>query len=96
MFCCVAGAGMDADANARANKMPAWLKRRGGYVLAALQSLARFKPVEMRITNRDREVADGEESEIRSKAFFIAIGNTRSYGGGMKVAPDGQAGRRCF
>ncbi|MGZ7084236.1 MAG: diacylglycerol/lipid kinase family protein, partial [Candidatus Angelobacter sp.] len=34
LFCCVAGVGMDAEANARANRMPAWLKGRGGYVLA--------------------------------------------------------------
>src|SRR6476619_3060488 len=35
--CCVAGIGMDAEANARANRMPPWLKSRGGDVLAALQ-----------------------------------------------------------
>src|SRR5580765_4313717 len=26
LFCCVAGVGMDAEANARANRMPQWLK----------------------------------------------------------------------
>ena len=49
-FCCVAGIGMDAEANARANRMPPSLKSRGGYVLAALQSLIAFKPAEMNIT----------------------------------------------
>src|SRR5512137_2293948 len=34
LFCCVAGVGMDAEANARANRMPVWLKRTGGYLLA--------------------------------------------------------------
>ncbi|HLK52463.1 MAG TPA: diacylglycerol kinase family protein [Candidatus Angelobacter sp.] len=79
LFCCVAGVGMDADANARANRMPPWLKSRGGYVLAALQSLIAFKPAEMKITAEGRE--------IRRSAFFIAVGNALSYGGGMKVTP---------
>jgi diacylglycerol kinase (ATP) len=78
-FCCVAGVGMDAEANARANRMPPWLKSRGGYVLAALQSLIAFKPTEMNI------MAEGRE--IRRSAFCIAVGNARSYGGGMKVTP---------
>jgi diacylglycerol kinase (ATP) len=79
LFCCVAGVGMDAEANARANRMPAWLKGRGGYVLAALQALIAFKSAEMNIAVAGRE--------IRRSAFFIAVGNARSYGGGMKVTP---------
>lgn len=79
LFCCVAGIGMDAEANARANRMPRWLKSRGGYVLAALQSLIVFKAAEMNITAEGRE--------MRRSAFFIAIGNALSYGGGMKVTP---------
>jgi diacylglycerol kinase (ATP) len=79
LFCCVAGVGMDAEANARANRMPSWLKSHGGYVLAALESLISFKPVEMCVSAGDRK--------IRRQAFFIAVGNARSYGGGMKVTP---------
>lgn len=79
LFCCVAGVGMDADANARANRMPPWLKSRGGYVLAALQALIAFKPAELNVTAEGRE--------IRRSAFFIAVGNALSYGGGMKVTP---------
>jgi len=79
LFCCVAGVGMDAEANACANRMPAWLKGQGGYVLAALQSLIAFKPAEMSITAAGRE--------IRGPTFFIAAGNAQSYGGGMKVTP---------
>jgi diacylglycerol kinase (ATP) len=79
LFCCVAGVGMDAEANARANRMPPWLKSRGGYVLAALQALIAFRPTEMNITAEGRE--------IRQSAFFIAVGNALSYGGGMKVTP---------
>lgn len=79
LFCCVAGVGMDAEANARANRMPPWLKSRGGYVLAALQALIAFKPAQMNIRAEGRE--------IRRSAFFIAVGNALSYGGGMKVTP---------
>ena len=79
LFCCVAGVGMDAEANARANRMPTWLKGKGGYVLAALQSLIAFKSAEMSITAGGRE--------IRRLTFFIAVGNAQSYGGGMKVTP---------
>ena len=79
LFCCVPGVGMDAEANARANRMPPWMKSRGGYVLAALQSLIAFKPAEMTISAEGRE--------IRRSAFFIAVGNALSYGGGMKVTP---------
>jgi diacylglycerol kinase (ATP) len=79
LFCCVAGVGMDAEANARANRMPQWLKSKGGYVLAALQSLVAFKPVEMSVKTAQRE--------IRRPAFFVAVGNAHRYGGGMKVTP---------
>ncbi|HEX9256185.1 MAG TPA: diacylglycerol kinase family protein [Candidatus Angelobacter sp.] len=79
LFCCVAGVGMDAEANARANRMPQWLKSRGGYVLAALQSLVAFKSAEMSVKTAQKE--------IRRPAFFVAVGNAHRYGGGMKVTP---------
>jgi diacylglycerol kinase (ATP) len=47
--------------------------------LAALQSLIAFKPTEMNISAKGRE--------IRRSTFFIAVGNALSYGGGMKVTP---------
>jgi diacylglycerol kinase (ATP) len=59
--------------------MPVGLKRAGGYLLAALQSLLAFKPVEMTVTAGQRET--------RGPAFFIAVGNAHRYGGGMKVTP---------
>lgn len=79
LFCCVAGIGMDAEANARANRLPTWLKGRGGYLLAALRSLIAFKAIEMS--------AMAEGREIRRSAFFMAVGNVHRYGGGMKVTP---------
>jgi diacylglycerol kinase (ATP) len=79
LFCGVAGIGMDADANRRANRMPAWLKGRGGYLLAGLQSLLTFTPVEMSLVAGERK--------IRRSAFFLAVGNAHRYGGGMRIAP---------
>jgi diacylglycerol kinase (ATP) len=79
LFCCVAGVGMDAEANARANRMSMGMKRAGGYLLAALQSLLAFKAVEMSVTSGQRE--------IRGPAFLIAVGNAHRYGGGMKITP---------
>ncbi|HEY7405205.1 MAG TPA: diacylglycerol kinase family protein [Candidatus Angelobacter sp.] len=78
-FCSAAAIGMDADANARANRMPVWLKKHGGYLLAGLQSLLAFRPVEL-------SVAAGER-RIRRAAFFLTIGNAQRYGGGMRVTP---------
>ena len=78
-FCCVAGIGMDAEANARANRLPAWLKGRGGYALAALRSLLACRAGEMSATS--------EKKEIHRPAFFVAVGNVHRYGGGMKVTP---------
>ncbi|HET9839355.1 MAG TPA: diacylglycerol kinase family protein, partial [Candidatus Angelobacter sp.] len=79
LFACVAGVGMDAEANARANRLPQWLKGHGGYLLAALRSLVAFKAVEMS--------AISDEKKIRQSAFFVAVGNAHRYGGGMKIAP---------
>jgi diacylglycerol kinase (ATP) len=87
LFCCVAGVGMDAEANARANRMPQWLKGHGGYVLAALQSLIAFKPVGMSVKTAQKDILKTEQRDIHRPAFFVAVGNAHRYGGGMKVTP---------
>ena len=48
-------------------------------MLAALQSLIAFNAAEMTVSTEGRK--------IRRSTFFIAVGNARSYGGGMKVTP---------
>jgi diacylglycerol kinase (ATP) len=78
-FCCVAGTGLDAVANARANRMPAWLRGSAGYLIAALQSLVLFQPAEFTVSSNGRE--------IRRPGFFVAVGNAHRYGSGMKVVP---------
>jgi diacylglycerol kinase (ATP) len=79
LFCCVAGVGLDAGANARANRMPAWLRGTAGYVMAGLRELAAFDPVEFRLTT--------DTGSLQRKGFLAAVGNAHSYGGGMKVTP---------
>jgi diacylglycerol kinase (ATP) len=79
LFCCVASAGLDAEANRIANDMPAWFRSWGGYVVAAVQALASFKRVELTVVAEDRT--------IRREGYFVAVANAHRYGGGMKIAP---------
>jgi diacylglycerol kinase (ATP) len=79
VFCCVAGTGLDAAANARANRMPAWLRGTAGYVLAAVHSVVSFAPAEFSV--------DAGGRQISRAGFFVAVGNAHRYGRGMKVAP---------
>lgn len=78
-FSCCVNIGVDAEAVARANRMPAWLKSRGGYLLAGIASLVDFQP--QRYTLR----IDGSGQQQR--LWFIAGLNTPTYGGGLRIAP---------
>ena len=77
-FAAVLGAGFDAIVNERANAMR-WPKGRRRYDVAIFAELVRLHPRPYRIsvddTSYDRE------------AVLVAVGNTHSYGGGMKMCP---------
>lgn len=79
LFCCVVGIGLDAEANARANRMPTWLRRSIGYPLAAIQALFSFAPAEIHVTT--------ETVEKKRLAILAAVGNAHRYGGGIKIVP---------
>jgi diacylglycerol kinase (ATP) len=79
-FLNVAGAGFDAEVNETANGMHHTFGGTGTYIVALVKTLRRFTPVGFRI-----ETPDGPEG---LDAMLIAVGNGRSYGGGMKVTPD--------
>lgn len=79
-FVCVAGMGFDSEVNEVANRIHR-LRGKPKYVSAVLRGLARYRPVEFRIT------VDGE-SVLGEDAMLVAVGNARSYGGGMQVCPD--------
>jgi diacylglycerol kinase (ATP) len=78
-FACALSAGFDAIVNERANEMR-HPKGPSRYILALLAELARLKPLSYRLT------LDGEV--IETKAVLVALGNSVSLGGGMKITPD--------
>ncbi len=84
MFCCIAGAGLDSEANRHANAMPRWLRARGGYVVGVVRALARFRAQPMRLA---LEGMDGATRILDGPATMVAIGNASSYGRGMRIAP---------
>ena len=79
LFCCVASAGLDTETNARANLMPAWLRKRGGYIVAALWSLAVGHAFQISV--------QAPEFQRDGLAWLVASGNADRYGGGLKIVP---------
>lgn len=78
-FAGVLGSGFDSMVNERANRM-SWPRGRARYNLAILAELRTFRPVPFEL------VVDGEL--WRTEAMLVAVGNSASYGGGMRVCPD--------
>jgi diacylglycerol kinase (ATP) len=79
-FCCVAGVGIDTAIAASANKLPRWLRARGGYALCAPREFLRFKPFQLSVS------ANGCAPSQQS-VLLAAVANAPAYGGGMKIAP---------
>jgi len=77
-FGCCVNIGVDAEAVYRANRLPNWLKARGGYLIGALLALIEFRPQSYTIVT---------ESKTTERLWFIAGLNTPTYGGGLKIAP---------
>ncbi|MGF6886110.1 diacylglycerol kinase (ATP) [Nocardia sp. GAS34] len=79
-FATVAGTGFDARVTLRANRMryPRGPLR---YSVAALAELARGLAVPYRIELSDATI-------VETEAIMVAVGNTRTYGGGMMICPD--------
>jgi diacylglycerol kinase (ATP) len=75
----VTAAGFDAVVNERANGWR-WPRGAARYNLAIARELPVFRPVPYRL------VLDGEE--WRTEGLLVAVANTSSYGGGMRIAPD--------
>lgn len=83
VFLTVAALGFDAKVSERTNA----LRRPSGrlrYYLALVVELARLRPTEFRIS------VDGSGERVQP-GTLLAVGNTRSYGGGMPICPDAQA-----
>ncbi|MGL6235047.1 MAG: diacylglycerol kinase family protein [Segniliparus sp.] len=82
-FATVVAIGFDALVSERANRMR-WPKGKARYVLATFAELGRLAPRRLRFE------VDGEVFE--HDAALAAIGNTSSYGGGMRICPDADPG----
>lgn len=77
-FGAILSTGFDSVVNERANALP-WPKGPQRYNVAIALELTRFKPIEYEI------VCDG--TIINTEAMLVAIGNGKSYGGGMNICP---------
>ncbi|MGN6754212.1 MAG: diacylglycerol/lipid kinase family protein [Intrasporangium sp.] len=74
----VLGAGFDAVVTARAARMP-WPHGQMRYNLAILRELPVFRPIPYAIE------CDGER--LATRAMLVAVANTASFGGGMRICP---------
>ena len=77
-FACVLSTGFDAAVNARANRLT-WPTGRSRYHVAMVAELRAFRPTSLVVE------VDGVPHEHR--AMLVAVGNARSYGGGMRICP---------
>jgi diacylglycerol kinase (ATP) len=77
-FATVANTGFDGEANRWANTV-SWTSGTTLYVLAVLRTLATYRPGRLRVTV--------DEDVLESPAWLVAVANTRSYAGGMVIAP---------
>ena len=84
LFCNVAGAGLDSEANRRANAMPRWLRGRGGYVLGALAAIRSFSATRFVI---EAQQVSSPDRHIDEPGLMAAFANGPSYGGGLRIAP---------
>jgi diacylglycerol kinase (ATP) len=75
----VLATGFDALVNRRAKQLP-WLRGSTRYAVATMAELRVFSPLRYRLS------LDGEVRELQ--AMLVAIGNTSSYGGGMRICPE--------
>jgi len=78
-FGAVLSSGFDSVVNERANSMK-WPKGPAKYNAAIALEFPKFTPIEFKIY--------ADEKYLEVDAMLIAIGNGRSYGGGMQVCPN--------
>jgi diacylglycerol kinase (ATP) len=79
IYICIAGAGFDSEVTRLANQESVWLRGKAVYLNAILRTLSKFKPKRVEISYDDGHFA--------GDVMFIAVGNTASYGGGLRIVP---------
>ena len=80
-FAAILSTGFDSVVNERANRL-SWPKGPQRYNIAIALELPKFKPLTYEISL--------DTQSITTEAMLIAIGNGRSYGGGMYICPQAQ------
>lgn len=80
-FVGIASAGFDSDANRIANEAPSWLGNLV-YAYGALRALIAWRPARFEIE------LDPPGERHSFLAYTVGACNSRSYGGGMRAAPD--------
>src|SRR6185312_3453760 len=78
-YAAILSVGFDSAVTARANRMR-WPRGPRRYDLAILAELARLRTYQLTL--------DLDGAVVGTPALLAAIGNTRSYGGGMRMCPD--------
>jgi diacylglycerol kinase (ATP) len=82
-FSCVAGCGLDSAVARKANRMPRWLRRHGGYALGLIPTILSFSPLTLQL-----DIQDGPNAgKIAKPVLLAAFANAPFYGDGMHVAP---------
>ena len=76
----VAGVGFDSVVARYANEEVRFLRGSAVYLYATLRVIPRFKPLPMRIS------VDGRPRH--EEVMFVVVGNSRQYGGGIRIVPD--------
>lgn len=79
LFNCVAGIGLDADAIRHLRAAP-WIRGNVKYAYGGLRALLSYRPRAATVT--------AEGFARTGPVMFVAVTNTRTYGGGMLVSPD--------
>jgi diacylglycerol kinase (ATP) len=80
LFGSVLASGFDSLVSDRTNRMR-WPHGRARYNIAMLAEFANLRPLPFRLTTADGAV-------IERNLLLVAVGNTSSYGGGMRICPD--------
>ena len=86
-FAAILSTGFDSIVDERANRL-SWPQGPQRYNVAIALELPRFNPIEYQITM--------DSMTITTEAMLIAVGNGRSYGGGMLVCPHAQINDGLF
>ena len=87
-FLTVASCGFDSEVAAIVYRRGVSGSGRSVYLMATLKALRRFRPVQVKL--------EGDFGIHESLVTLVATANTRSYGGGMLIAPDADPADGAF